>query len=359
MLASTQILASLCGLFCSPLLDLAISLFSYYKCSTISLLLYLFLNILQSCLYLNYFQSGNNFCLSIFSLSCYVISFLFIIHKHLINQQSDILPLLSSTQSNSTVLTPLKSNQNIQAQDSLNSSLINHCAQSFIGSPITNKSSADLLMFNIEDLLSPVTSTSKLKSPTKEDNIQLSLKQEKDIKPSSALLSPVLGPVLNARPVIPKPSRSSNPGPIIATLLALSTVTNGAPIEIPTSSCNESLIYKNDILNFITFLISLTINILNFQFFTMPNILNTFKLISNTLLWTTTCLLLIFNNEINWNCSIPLLYNQSYMILANTVITFISSISCIHNITSKFKNIGEFKDILRQKQYQQVYGSII
>ena len=307
-----------------PLSDLAISLSTV--ATNYPLILSHCLSLFQSWLYAHHYYSIDKklFLLSCCSFTIYVVSLFIqaIFYKRHVESASLVgssALFLSSAHELPT-----------QLQSGLSSSLINNLTNSLsnsisISPALTSlsKRSTDLLLFKIDDILSPHIHTSQQQLSARSDLLPFTATEK---GPNQNSYPPSL---MDYMPTSRPSLKSSRTSPIMATLLALSAPppANAAPI----ATLNSTTLHNYNSSSVLNFLLATTINLVSMQSCPHFSTLHLFKSFIAGLTW-----LLILLIGCPFTPALPsmvvILFENRFLILVNTVITAISFIFCALNL---------------------------
>lgn len=336
-----------------PLLDLliAISNENQLHSPTLTLVANTFLNLLQSTLFL--FCSPNDslpfFYLILFSLALYSIAF----GRSLYNLHSTKFP--TTTPKSTFGISPLISilstsyptpffpiyhsiNEHITTQQL---PLVYPLPQSRVTSPQTRNSKLSTeLLFNLDDLLSPYTSSSPRiikETPVRYELLSLPLSQIENQHGNAATCFEneihSFPATKNQRDVVTKEvsiktktsfTNTLQTKPILSTLLALSSPTSADALSINSpSKINTALLPHLGIPSLLGFTFSFLLNFVNLTTSKRTSLLNMMKIVANFSCCVSLFALSMFKNP-DFLLETPILYQNEYLILINAIVVSIS-----------------------------------
>lgn len=320
-----SLIINIISLILIPLSDLAISMTSVKNLVLTSLYS---VNLIQSLLYLtNYYNNPLDksiFYLSFCSLLIYTVSISFQLYGFNNKSHSEIIPLTpcpTPISIPSDIFTTRPQPYHQKSHTSITNSLN-------LSPVLTNlsKRSTDLLLFKIDDILSPHLA--------KQQQIQ----SVNDI-PETNYINPPQPTLVTDNTQVPK--LVSNPikktlksAPIMATLLALSSPapTNAAPISQLNNTI--SLVYNyNPVLNFV---LSLSINLLNINLWMTPTSLHLFKLFLNAINWLMITMFALSLDSSILDIIVPI-FDNKFQIMVNTSIVLFSIVLAIIIMRNKIR----------------------
>ncbi|ODQ49298.1 hypothetical protein PICMEDRAFT_99107 [Pichia membranifaciens NRRL Y-2026] len=301
-----------------PLSDLAVSLSAATPCH--SLALSNGLSLLQYWLYAHHYYTTDK-KLSLFSCCSFFIYAVSLLSQLRFRRRSADR---SSLGGSSALFS--SSAQDIPSRPHSGSSLINNFTNSLsnsisISPALTSlsKRSTDLLLFKIDDILSPHMQSSQQQIPARSDLHPITTKEK---GPAYNSYSPSLIEYLpTGRPSL----RSSKTSPIMATLLALSAVppSNAAPVV----TLNSASAHNYNISPVLNFLLATSINLVSMHACSHCSTLHLFKSLVTGITW-----LLILLMGCPFTPALPstvvILFENDFLILINTIIPAVSFILC-------------------------------